>query len=381
MSNNNIHTDPARRHDFVLVFEVERGNPNGDPDAGNLPRVDPETGHGIVTDVCLKRKVRDYLQMEKGLEMFIQSETALNTIISKAARNEGAEFPEIEITLDEDKDNDVIQWFSEHEPFELNDTNTILSYYGDSFKQKDIAAYFDEVEDDALKNRLKPYAKQLADSVKKKKLNKDDRDNTKQRLIKERYDIRMFGAVLSTGLNAGQVRGPVQLTFAKSVDPIFRLDNSITRIAITKEADKKRKETEMARKPIVPYALYVAHGFYNPYFALKPKQKKDDPDEYIVTEGDLENLWEALEWMFNTDTAAARGRMATRGLYVFSHDNKRGNAPSHKLFRRIKVKSCEEARSFEDYLPIEIYEIGLNDIGIKLTRIVHEVKEEEKQGA
>lgn len=378
MSNNNIHTDPSKRHDFVLLFEVERGNPNGDPDAGNLPRIDPETMHGIVTDVCLKRKVRDYLQLEKGLDMFIQSETALNTLISKAARGEEVQFPEIEIKIEEDKDNDVIQWFSEHEPFELNDN--ILSYFGDSFKQKDIEKHFDEVEDDELKRKLKPYAKQLADSVKKKTLNKDDRDKTKQRLIKERYDIRMFGAVLSTGLNAGQVRGPVQLTFAKSVDPIFRLDNSITRIAITKEADKKRKETEMARKPIVPYALYVAHGFYNPYFALKPKMKKSDSDMFKVSTNDLANLWEALEWMFNIDTAAARGKMATRGLYVFTHDNKRGNAPSHKLFDRIKVekqktkdKTNDAARNFCDY-KINIDDTGLTDLKINLEKIVHDKK-------
>ena len=377
--SNSIYIDPTKRHDFVLLFDVEMGNPNGDPDAGNLPRIDPETMHGIVTDVCLKRKVRDYLQITKNIPIFIQSETALNTLISKAARDENAEFPEIEIKIEEDKENDVIQWFSEHEPFELNDN--ILSYFGDSFKQKDIEKHFDEVEDAALKSKLKPYAKQLAESVKKKTLNKDDRDKTKQRLIKERYDIRMFGAVLSTGLNAGQVRGPVQFTFAKSVDPIFRLDNSITRIAITKEADKKRKETEMARKPIVPYALYVAHGFYNPYFALEPKTKKDDPDDFRVSSDDLANLWEAVEWMFNNDTAAARGRMATRGLYVFTHDNKRGNAPSHKLYDRIKIrlkderlKKDEPAEQFCDY-KIDIKEDGLSEIGVNLEKLVDDRKD------
>lgn len=369
--SNNIHTDPSKRHDFVLLFDVENGNPNGDPDAGNLPRIDPETMHGIITDVCLKRKVRDYLQITKNIPIFIQSEIALNTLISKAARDVKAEFPQINIIVEEDKDNDVIQWFSEHDPFELNDN--ILSYYGDSFKQKDIEKHFDEVEDTGLKSKLKPYAKQLAESVKKKTLNENDRNTTKQKLIEERYDIRMFGAVLSTGLNAGQVRGPVQFTFARSVDPIFRLDNAITRKAITKEADKKRKETEMARKPIVPYALYVEHGFYNPYFALKPKTKKDDPDEYIVSKDDLENLWEALEWMFNNDTAAARGKMATRGLYVFTHDNKRGNAPSHKLFSRIraeKKKKDDSARNFSDY-KIDIDEKGLES-NITLIKLVHE---------
>ena len=164
---------------------------------------------------------------------------------------------------------------------------------------------------------------------------------------------------------------PVQFTFAKSVDPIFRLDNAITRKAVTKEEDKKRKENEMARKPIVPYALYVAHGFYNPYFALKPKTKKDDPDEYTVSSDDLENLWESLEWMFNNDTAAARGKMATRGLYVFTH-NKRGNAPSHKLFKRISIPERKCSRQFDDYKPISINETGLDDLGIVLKKFVHE---------
>jgi CRISPR-associated protein Csd2 len=370
--SNNIHTDPSKRHDFVLLFDVENGNPNGDPDAGNLPRIDPETMHGIITDVCLKRKVRDYLQITKNIPIFIQSETALNTLISKAARDVGAEFPQI--TIAEDTDEDVVQWFSENDPFELNGNS--LSYYGDSFKQKDIEKHFDEVVDTALKGKLKPYAKQLSESIKKKTLNESDRDRTKEQLIKERYDIRMFGAVLSTGLNAGQVRGPVQFTFAKSVDPIFRLDNAITRKAITKEADKKRKETEMARKPTVPYAVYVAHGFYNPYFALKPKTKKDDPDEYIVSSEDLANLWEALEWMFNNDTAAARGKMSTRGLYIFSHENKRGNAHSHKLFDRIRVekkkkdeKKDDPARNFSDY-KVDIDDKDLKPIILK--KLVHQ---------
>jgi len=206
---SSIHTDPARRHDFVLLFDVEDGNPNGDPDAGNLPRIDPETMHGIVTDVCLKRKVRDYLQITKDIPIFIQSETALNTLISKAARDVGAEFPQI--TIAEDMDDDLVQWFSENDLFEVN--NNSLSYYGDSFKQKDIEKQFDEVVDTALKARLKPYANHLSNSVKKKTLNESDRDKTRQQLIAERFDIRMFGAVLSTGLNggAGTWAGPIYI--------------------------------------------------------------------------------------------------------------------------------------------------------------------------
>lgn len=370
--SNKIYTDPSKRHDFVLLFDVENGNPNGDPDAGNLPRIDPETMHGIITDVCLKRKVRDYLQITKNVSIFIQSETALNRLISDAAAEVGVEQPQC--TLDDEK---VIEWFQSEAPENFELDGNILTYLGESRKDKEMKKAFATVEDKELKNKLNDVAKKLKESVKKETLTSEDRMNTQKKMIEKYYDIRMFGAVLSTGLNAGQVRGPVQFTFAKSVDPIFRLDNAITRKAVTKEEDKKRKETEMARKPVVPYALYVAHGFYNPYFALEPKTKKDDPDKYKVSSDDLANLWEALEWMFNNDTAAARGKMATRGLYVFTHDNKRGNAPSHKLFSRVKPEKKKKndtadysTRNFSDY-KIDINEKDLES-NITLTKLVHE---------
>jgi CRISPR-associated protein Csd2 len=370
MSNNNIHTDPARRHDFVLVFEVESGNPNGDPDAGNLPRVDPETGHGIVTDVCLKRKVRDYLQMTKGIPIFIQSETALNRLISDTAKELN-----IDLSICTIEDEKVIEWFQTNTPenFELDGNE--LTYSGDL---KDIKKTFAAIDDKEMKKKLDAIAKQLSG---KKTLSSEDRARTQRRMIEKYFDIKMFGAVLSTGINAGQVRGPVQLTFAKSVDPIFRNDVPITRKAVTKEEDKKRKETEMARKPIVPYALYLAHGFYNPYFALEKKDKPDDPDSFTVSKDNLANLWEALEWMFNNDTAAARGRMATRGLYVFSHDSKRGNEHSHKLFDRIKIRLDDEKRQkdepverFCDY-KIDIIETGLEEKNVTLKKLVDDRKD------
>lgn len=337
--SNNIHTDPSKRHDFVLLFDVENGNPNGDPDAGNLPRVDPETMHGIVTDVCLKRKVRDYLQMTKDIPIFIQSEYALNKLIADAAKE-----LKIDLTVCVLDDEEVLEWIKENEPENFVLDGKELTYSGDPAALKKA---FTEVDDKAIKKKLNEVVKQLSG---KKALTKEDREKTQRRLLEKYFDIRMFGAVLSTGINAGQVRGPVQFTFAKSVDKIFRLDNAITRKAVTKEEDKKRKETEMARKPVVPYALYVAHGFYNPYFALEAKKTKDDPDKYKVSTDDLSNLWEALEWMFNNDTAAARGKMAARGLYVFTHNNKRGNAPSHKLFKLIDVPAISGSpRSFSDY--------------------------------
>lgn len=365
--SNDIHIDPAKRHDFVLIFEVEDGNPNGDPDAGNLPRIDPETMHGIVTDVCIKRKIRDYLQITKNIPMFIQSETALNRLISDAAASVGVKQPQCTL-----EDEEVIEWFQSASPENFDLDGNTLTYIGESRKEKEIKKAFANLENRDLKKKLNDVAVKLKDSIDKDTLTNDDRMSTQKKMIETYYDIRMFGAVLSTGLNAGQVRGPVQLTFAKSIDPIFRLDNAITRKAVTKEEDKKRKETEMARKPTVPYALYVAHGFYNPYFALKQKTNKDEPDQYTVSSEDLNYLWESLEWMFNNDTAAARGKMATRGLYVFSHDNKRGNAPSHKLFSKIsaeKRNKDEAARTFNHY-KINIDDKGLEPI--KLKRVVHE---------
>lgn len=369
--NNNIYTDPAKRHDFVLLFDVENGNPNGDPDAGNLPRIDPETMHGLITDVCIKRKVRDYLQMTKNIPIFIQSETALNRLISDAATEIGVQQPQC--TLD---DEQVIEWFQSENPENFDLDENTLTYLGESRKEKEIKKAFTKVDDSELKKKLNDVAKQLKESVEKDTLSNEDRMNTQKKMVEKYYDIRMFGAVLSTGLNAGQVRGPVQLTFAKSVDPIFRLDNAITRKAVTKEEDKKRKENEMARKPVVPYALYVAHGFYNPYFALEAKKTKDEPDKFRVSTDDLLNLWEALEWMFNNDTAAARGKMATRGLYVFTHDNKRGNAPSHKLFKLIDIPPIKGSpRSFSDYEDkIPKLETGKLDSpgfeGVTLTKLV-----------
>lgn len=283
------HTDPAKRHEFVLLFDVTNGNPNGDPDAGNLPRVDPETMHGLMTDVALKRKVRDYLQLTRDLPIFIQSKTALNTL-----------------------------------------------------KQ------------------------QIADTM-APPLTKEEREGKKpiprlqSRLCQEYFDIRMFGAVLATGeegarLNAGQVRGPAQITFARSVDPVLPLDITITRQAKTTEDRMETGTTEMGRKPLVPYGLYRAHGYFNPFLAKGTGVSADD----------LDALWDALQNLFDLDRSAARGEMAVRGLWVFSHDNEKGNAPAHKLFELVKTPAVGGSpRSFDDYRPsIEFPQDGpLESIG------------------
>lgn len=287
------HTDPAKRHEFVLLFDVKSGNPNGDPDAGNLPRIDPQTMHGLVTDVALKRKVRDYLQQTQDMPIFIQSKVALN-----ALKEHAAEKLDPPLTRDE-------------------------------------------------KEGKKPIPR------------------LQSRLCQDYYDIRMFGAVLATGeegsrLNAGQVRGPVQMTFARSMDPVLPLDLTITRQARTTEERMLTGTTEMGRKPIIPYGLYRAHGYFNPYLAEKTG----------VGEEDMKALWEALQNLFEFDRSAARGEMNVRGLYAFTHADKKGNAPAHALFERIQVKrkgGMDVPRSFEDY-DVMVNETAMPS-GVTLTRL------------
>ncbi len=262
------HTDPARRHDFVLLFDVTDGNPNGDPDGGNLPRTDPETMQGIVTDVCLKRKVRDYVTVASDNDVYVEHKgAALNAQHRKAFEGIGVE---------------------------------------------------------------------------PKKATRQERDSARDKMCEYFYDVRMFGAVMTTSVNAGQVRGPVQLTFARSVDPVLPQDISITRVAITTEEDREKKETEMGRKTLIPYGLYVARGFYSPQLAAQTG----------VTEEDLTLFWNALMNMWEFDRSAARGLMATQGLYVFTHESALGNAPAHKLFNRVRIERGEGViapRRFEDY--------------------------------
>lgn len=259
------------RIDFVYLFDVQDGNPNGDPDAGNLPRVDAETGMGLVTDVCLKRKVRNYVQVAKdladGYDIFIKEKAVLNTEIDKA-----------------------------HDDAEVK-----------SAKDKTAAA--------------------------------------RNFMCKNYYDIRTFGAVMSTGKNAGQVRGPIQFTFARSVDPIVALEHSITRMAVAteKEAEKQNGDNRtMGRKSTVPYGLYLCHGFISANLA---KQTGFD-------ENDLTLFWEALKNMFDVDRSAARGLMSAQKLIIFKHDSELGNAPANKLFDLVKVQlkdGVDVPRSFSDY--------------------------------
>lgn len=270
------------RYEFVVLFDVENGNPNGDPDAGNMPRVDPETGYGLVTDVCLKRKIRNYVEMakegENGYRIYIKDGVPLNTSDKEACAY---------VRVDPDKLKDA--------------------------KKKD----------EHLDEKLRDF---MCDNF---------------------YDIRTFGAVMTTfvkgALNCGQVRGPVQLGFARSVDPILPQEVTITRVAITTEADALSKDTEMGRKFIVPYGLYRAEGFVSANLARKTTGFDED---------DLALLWKAILNMFENDRSAARGIMAVRKLIIFKHDSELGEAPAWRLFKLVNVQRKPEIvapRSFEDY--------------------------------
>jgi CRISPR-associated protein Csd2 len=389
----NIYCDPKKRHDFVLLFDVKNGNPNGDPDAGNMPRFDPETMHGLVTDVCIKRKVRDYVAGVLGKPIFIQSGTALNTIyneIADAARDENGKpvVVPVEIRASDDpnfkefleKDEGALSdWLGNlAEGFDFDLESQVLSYRGELGKAKDFILLLTGEEE--LNTEQQRFCKFLGGALaekrkrsKSKGLNRNAREIVKENHRDEYFDIRMFGAVLTAGTNAGQIRGPVQITFAQSIDPIQPRDISITRVAITKPSDRLRKTTEMGGKAIVPYGLYRAHGFFN---ALLGRRRKGESDwKQVVTETDLQDLWDALQTMFEFDRSAARGEMTTRGLYIFSHDDERGCARAHELFDLVKVpKRGDRTRDFEEYRSgISVPESGpLPDFpGVTLTRLVH----------
>ena len=269
------------RYDFVILFDVENGNPNGDPDAGNMPRIDPETGYGLVTDVCLKRKIRNYVE-----------------------------------TVKENDENYRI-YIKDTVPLNRSDADAIKAL-GIS---EDLKAA--KKSDPDIDRRLRNY------------------------MCEHYYDIRTFGAVMTTfvkgALNCGQVRGPVQLSFARSVDTIIPQEVTITRVAITTEADAEKKGTEMGRKYIVPYALYRAEGYVSANLARKTTGFSED---------DLQLLWKAILNMFENDHSAARGKMAVRELIVFKHSSELGNAPAYKLFDAVTVQRRDPttpARSYHDY--------------------------------
>jgi CRISPR-associated protein Csd2 len=272
-------TPIQNRFEFVLFYDVENGNPNGDPDAGNMPRIDPETGYGIVTDVCLKRKIRNYVELvhedAPGHMIYVKEGTPLNAQHQKAYVASGIDVPP---------------------------------------------------EKDA------------------KKVKAETIDIVRKWMCDNFYDIRTFGAVMTTGVNCGQVRGPVQMNFSRSIDPIVQQEVTITRVTVTKEGEDKK--TEMGRKHIVPYALYRVEGYISAKLANQPGKGTGFSEE------DLELFWDALVNMFEHDHSASRGKMAARKLFIFKHASELGNAPSHQLFDLIQVERKPEvypARAYSDY--------------------------------
>ncbi|MBR2440968.1 MAG: type I-C CRISPR-associated protein Cas7/Csd2 [Lentisphaeria bacterium] len=276
MSESNL----KNRYEFMIIFDVKDGNPNGDPDAGNLPRIDAETGEGLITDVCLKRKVRNFIQLTKsgepGYDIFVKEKAILNNMIAKA-------YHELGISLDV--------------------------------------------------------------SDKKAKGKKEEVEQARMKMCKDYFDIRTFGAVMSTGANAGQVRGPVQFTFGRSVDPVVIQEHSITRMAVATEEEAEKQSGDnrtMGRKNTIPYGLYTACGFISPALAAQTG----------FSEEDLEVLWTALVNMFDHDHSAARGLMAVQKLFVFKHSTALGNAPAHKLFDLVRISKKDGVavpRKFADY--------------------------------
>jgi CRISPR-associated protein Csd2 len=287
------------RYDFVLLFDVKDGNPNGDPDAGNLPRVDAETGQGLVTDVSLKRKVRNFVGIlhdeQPPYEIYVKEKAILN---------------------------------KQHE-----------------------RAY-----------QAIPGGAELLAGDDKKRKGGDKVEEARQWMCQNFYDVRTFGAVMSTGVNCGQVRGAVQMTFARSIDPVIASEHSITRMAVATEKEAEKQDGDnrtMGRKFTVPYGLYVAHGFVSAHLA----------NQTGFSDSDLVLLWQALSNMFEHDRSASRGEMATRGLYVFKHEGKLGNAPAYSLFERIKAqKQVDVPRNFTDYSVIVDAENLPN--GVELLRLV-----------
>ena len=298
----------AHRYDFVLVFDVKDGNPNGDPDAGNMPRLDAESGHGLVTDVSLKRKVRNFVGLvkeqderapvdgEKRFEIYVREKAILNHQHQRA------------------------------------------------YSAMNLDAAPEEQAQEATEN-IATDAKKKKPAKDKRKGSADDVSQARQWMCQNFFDVRTFGAVMSIGVNCGQVRGPVQLTFARSVEPIVALEHSITRMAVATEGEAEKQQGDnrtMGRKHTVPYGVYVAHGFVSSFLAKQTGFGEDD----------LELVFQALSQMFEHDRSAARGEMSTRGLYVFKHDSELGNAPAHALFDRLQVTPKEPgavARSFDAY--------------------------------
>jgi len=354
-----MNTPIKNRYDFVLIFDVQDGNPNGDPDAGNLPRIDPETGKGLVTDVCLKRKVRNYVQITKtdengnalkGFDIYVKEKAVLGRAHFKAFKDLGistGESSQKEIPKDiQGLFEDVILADGLTVEIDESGEKQYLVVAADADK-KIVQQWLKEEKPD---KKIADLVKDALKEAKPRKPTAEESERGKGKMCEDYYDVRTFGAVmaLKSAPNCGQVRGPLQLTFARSIEPIVTLEHSITRMAVATEAEAEKQSGDnrtMGRKHTVPYGVYIAHGFVSPYLAGQTK----------FSEEDLDIFWSALTDMFEHDRSAARGLMSTQGLIIFKHDSLLGNAPAHKLFELVKVQRKKEidpekpARSFAEY--------------------------------
>jgi CRISPR-associated protein Csd2 len=378
------HLNPEVRHDFVLLFDVVDGNPNGDPDGGNMPRTDVETSQGLVTDVSLKRKVRNYIatyadyeasseEEAARLKIFVEHRGVLNDKIRRAYIAEGIAVGTSakEVVSTEDVLSGLRELganlpgaftFVDSDDEDSGEAESTLEYSGE-LSDDELKEFYDQEEVAELfkqNKELSKFIKTLVKKAGKPAKNRDNAEKAQKWMCQNFYDVRMFGAVMSTGLNAGQVRGPLQLTFARSIDPVQPTDMAITRVAVTDAKDREKLQT-IGRKTMIPYGLFKGYGFYSPHLASQTG----------VTQRDLELFWEALVKMWEFDRSASRGMMAPRGLYVFSHDNKLGHAPAHQLFERIQIEPLQERgivpRKFSDYT-VTVNETGLPE-GVTLTRL------------
>lgn len=343
------------RYDFVFYFDVKDGNPNGDPDAGNLPRIDAETGNGLVTDVCIKRKVRNYVQLtkfnsnvaEKGFDIYIKEKSVLGRAHVEA-------FKQIKINLGEGAKIEIPTELLELiQSYELPEGTSVIEGEDEKmffvvYEGADLRTIKETLKDNSPEDsKLKKFINDAIKGVKTRQPTQAESEKGRLQMCENFYDVRTFGAVMSlkSAPNCGQVRGPIQLTFARSVDPIVALEHSITRVAKATEERALKGGSEMGRKYTVPYGLYRTHGFISAHLA----------NQTGFTSDDLALFWKAMQEMFEHDRSAARGEMNTRKLIVFNHkDSALGKQPTHELFKRVTHKKLSEgpAREYSDY---EIY--------------------------
>lgn len=341
----------SNRYEFVYLFDVENGNPNGDPDAGNMPRLDPETSYGLVTDVCLKRKVRNYVAMKNSyafpFDIYVKEKAVLGRAHVLAYKAAGITLgEELRRAITEDQEEAFSDFgLPDGLSIEETDDGGAELVFAMDVDKKVVQQWIKDVKPD---KDIKKLLEQALKGAKTRKPKAEEIEAGKVEMLQRFYDIRTFGAVMSlkSAPNCGQVRGPVQLNFARSIEPIVPLEVSITRMAVAteKEAESQSGDNRtMGRKHIVPYALYRAEGFVSAHLAKQTG----------FSEADLDLLWEALANMFDHDHSAARGKMSARKLVVFKHETALGNAPAQRLFDLVSVSRASDpaspARAFADY--------------------------------